>query len=119
MSKSSKNPRNLSSNVSENTDARVDQDKEDTPVVYTAVIPSHDIGRDITKIFAALSNISEEVKGIEEIKRTTASTEMKVTAMMTRLNEAEARLDYLEAIEKEREVNLPATKTDIKTLWDK
>ena len=117
MSKSLKTQKNLRSNVSETPGISPDQDKGDTPAAEE--LQSQDIGRDMNKIFASLAKIAEEVKGIEEIKRTTASTESKLTVMMTRLQEAEARLDFLESAERERQTNPPATKDDFALLKDK
>ena len=78
-----------------------------------------DIGQDIGNIYAALTKISSELEGLAEIRRATESVESKMSTLITRINDVEKRVEYLEAGEAEREANPLATKTDIQLLWEK
>lgn len=116
MSKSSKSApsgdiRRLLRSHGDAPDANLEQDTREQQ--------TQDISRDLSNIFATLSTISNDVKGIEEIRRTTTSMEEKLSTLMTRLSDVEARLDYLEQGEQERQANPVATKEDLRLVWDK
>lgn len=77
------------------------------------------ISQDISNINAALSKISSEMEGLAEIRRTTASTEAKVSILVSRLDEMERRVEYLETVEKGWQANPPASKKDVDSIWEK
>lgn len=79
----------------------------------------HDIGQDIGNIYAALTKISSDMEGLAEIRRTTASVETKLSTLITRIDEVEKRVEYLETTEKEWQANPPASKMDVERLWEK
>lgn len=45
--------------------------------------------------------------------------EAKLSALITRLDEAEKRVEFLEGAEKELQTNPPATKAELELIWDK
>ncbi|KAK7930689.1 hypothetical protein WMY93_007084 [Mugilogobius chulae] len=71
------------------------------------------------RVGVCVMNTIQSAVWIEDIKRTTASTEEKLTALMDRLSDVEARLEFLESAETDRQNNPLATKEDLKLLWDK
>lgn len=88
-------------------------------LVATGGQKTHDIGQDISKIFPKLLTISNDIKGIEDIRHTTASVEKKLSSLMARLTDVEVLLDYLKQGETELQAHPVATKDDLKLLWDK
>lgn len=103
---------------SQGHDATLDQDGgEDTGAIGDP--QARGIGQDIVNIYTALTKISSELEGLAEILRTTASVESKLSKLITRIDEVEKRVEYLEAAETEREANPLATKTDIHLLLEK
>lgn len=81
------------------------------------------VGQDIANIFAALQKISSDLAGLEEIRRSTASVEGKLSALISRMVEVEKRVEWLEDADKKMraslEANPLATKADIDDLRDK
>ena len=80
---------------------------------------ANDIAQDISNIYSALTKISEDLGGLAEIHRTTVSVEAKLSALITRLDDVENPVKYLERAEQEWQANPPASKTDVGQLWDK
>ncbi|RXN19406.1 liprin-beta-2-like isoform X2 [Labeo rohita] len=78
-----------------------------------------DGSHDIANIYTILTKISGDMDGIAEIRKTTASVEAKLSALITRLDEVEKRVEFLEGAEKELKANPPATKLELDQLWDK
>ncbi|KAL7844187.1 hypothetical protein SRHO_G00227260 [Serrasalmus rhombeus] len=95
-----------------------DQDGGNAPEMLGAP-HSHDLGQDIGNIFAALTKISSDLEGLEEIRHSTSSVEAKISALITRIEEVEKRVEFLESVEKDREADPLARKTDISLLWEK
>lgn len=79
----------------------------------------HDISQDIGNIYAALTKISSDMEGLAEIRRTTASVETKLSNLITRFDDVEKRVEYLESVEKDWQANPPASKTEVALLWEK
>lgn len=75
--------------------------------------------QDIAIIYTMLKKISDDMGGIEEICRTTASVESKLSALITRIDDVEKRVEFLEEKEKDWQANLPATKCDLDQLREK
>ncbi len=92
-----------------------DQDGANEPEQQQA----NDIAQDISNIYSALTKISEDLGGLAEIRRTTASVESKLSSLITRMDDMEKRVEHLEMTEQEWQANPPASKTDIGQIWDK
>lgn len=75
--------------------------------------------QDITNIYTILTKISSDLEGIAEIRKTTASVEAKLSALITRLDEVEKRVEFLEVAERELQANPPATKAELELIWDR
>lgn len=75
--------------------------------------------QDIAIIYTMLKKISDDMGGIEEICRTTASVESKLSALIMRIDDVEKRVEFLEEKEKDWQANLPATKCDLDQLREK
>lgn len=80
---------------------------------------SQDISQDISNINAILTKISTEIEGLAEIRRTTASTEAKVSTLISRIDEMERRIEYLESVDKDLQANPLANKKDVEAIWEK
>lgn len=78
-----------------------------------------DISHDIGNIYATLSKISNDLEGLAEIRRTTMSTETKLSSLITRMDDMEKRVEYLETFEKDWQAAPPASKKDIEAIWDR
>ena len=92
-----------------------DQDGASGPDLQQA----NDIAQDISNIYSALAKISEDLGSLAEIRRTTASVETKLSTLITRMDDVEKRVEYLETIEQDRLANPPASKTDVSQIWEK
>lgn len=81
------------------------------------------VGQDIANIFATLQKISSELTSLEDIRRTTASVESKLSSLISRMGEVEKRVEWLEDTEKQMkaklEANPIATKSEVDELRDK
>ncbi|RXN10108.1 LINE-1 type transposase domain-containing 1 [Labeo rohita] len=99
-------------------DASQDQDGRGLADPEPATEPL-DGSHDIANIYTILTKISGDMDGIAEIRKTTASVEAKLSALITRLDEVEKRVEFLEGAEKELKANPPATKLELDQLWDK
>lgn len=80
---------------------------------------ANDIAQELSNIYSTLTKISDELGGLAEIRRTTASVETKLSSLITRMDEVEKRVEYLEMAEQEWQANPPASKTDVGQIWDK
>lgn len=78
----------------------------------------HDIRQDIGNIFAALTKIAGDMEGLAEIRRSTAAVETKLSTLITRIEDVEKRVEFLESAELERQAT-SATKADVELIWDK
>lgn len=92
-----------------------DQDEANQPEQQQA----NDIAQDISNIYSTLTKISEDLGGLAEIRRATASVETKLSSLITRMDDVEKRVEYLEVAEQEWQANPPASKTDVGQIWDK
>lgn len=99
-------------------DASQDQDGRG-PAEPETVSESLAEKHDIANIYTILTKISGDMEGITEIRKTTASMEAKLSALITRLDEVEKRVEFLEGSEKELKANPPASKVELDQLWDK
>ena len=77
------------------------------------------LAHDISNIYTALTKISEDLEGLAEIRRSTASVENKLSSLITRMDDVEKRMEYLETAEKEWQANPPASKTEVRQIWEK
>ena len=59
------------------------------------------IAQDISYIYSALTNISEDLGGLAEIRCTNVSVETKLSALITRQDDVENQVEYLERAEQE------------------
>lgn len=80
---------------------------------------TNDIAQDISNIYSTLTKMSGDLGELAEIHRTTASVEAKLSTLITRMDDVEKRVEYLEMTEKDWQANPPASKTDVGQIWDK
>lgn len=73
----------------------------------------------ISNIYSTLTKISGDLGELAEIRCATASVASKLSSLITRLDDVEKRVEYLEATEQEWQANLPASKADVGRIWDK
>lgn len=99
-------------------DATQDQDGRELTLADPET-ESTDGSQDIANIYAILTKISNDMEGIAEIRKTTTSVEAKLSALITRLDEVEKRVEFLEGAERELQANPPATKAELEQIWDK
>ncbi|ROI73788.1 LINE-1 type transposase domain-containing protein 1 [Anabarilius grahami] len=98
-------------------DATQDQDGRELTLADPET-ESTDGSQDIANIYTILTKISSDMEGIAEIRKTTASVEAKLSALITRLDEVEKRVEFLEGAERELQANPPATKAELEQIWD-
>lgn len=91
-----------------------DQDGANEPVQQQA----SGLAKDISNIYSTLTKISGDLGELAEIRRTMVSVESKLSSLITRLDDVEKRVEYLEATEQEWQANPPASKTDVGQIWD-
>ena len=81
------------------------------------------VGQDIANIYTALQKISNNLAGLEDIRRTTSSVNVKLTSLISRMGDVEKRVEWLEDADKERqeslEANPIATRVEVDDLCDK
>lgn len=81
--------------------------------------PAGNVAEDIANIFTVLKQISGELQSLGEIRKTTSSMEEKLTSLVTRINDVEGRLGFLEESDSHLKANPPATKTELESLREK
>lgn len=80
---------------------------------------ANDIAHDNNNIYSTLTKISKDLGGLAEIRCTTALVESKLSSLITRMDDMEKRMEYLERAEQEWQANPPASKTEVGQIWDK
>lgn len=63
--------------------------------------------------------MSEEMQSLKEIRKATTSMEGKLSALMKRISDVEARVEFLEANDRDLQSNPPARMAEIEVLRDK
>ncbi|KAL0195044.1 hypothetical protein M9458_008616, partial [Cirrhinus mrigala] len=81
--------------------------------------PENEMSQDIANIYTMLKKISDDMGGIEDIRRTTTSVESKLSALITRIDDVEKRVEFLKETENERQRNPSASKCELDQLKDK
>ncbi|KAL0159751.1 hypothetical protein M9458_043476, partial [Cirrhinus mrigala] len=81
--------------------------------------PENEMSQDIANIYTMLKKISDDMGGIEDIRRTTNSVESKLSALIAQIDDDEKHVEFLEETENERQRNPPASKCELDQLKDK
>ena len=82
-------------------------------------LQANEIAQELGNIYSTLTKISGDLGELAEIRRSTASVETKLSSLITRMDDMEKRVEYLETTEQEWKANPPASKTDVGQIWDK
>ncbi|KAF4077034.1 hypothetical protein AMELA_G00203490 [Ameiurus melas] len=101
---------------------RVRDESPDRPVDCGLVLGSvagEEIQRQLSNMSGMLTKVVADLEDLAVIRRSVTAIEIKFSELVTRVADAEKRIEYLESSERALSANPPATKRDLEKIFER